>query len=300
MNCAFIGFGNAAFGLISGLRRAGMGDIFFHKHRETPPFTGRLAERVRVVEARFVPGYAQLAAASNTLLSCVVGSAALEVAELAACHLSSAHLYVDMNTASPAVKKQAANIVEASGARYVDASIMGPVEAMGHKVPITASGSGAEEFARLFTPFGMDIEVMPGEAGRAAAIKLLRSVFQKGMMCLFIEMYLAARVCDVEDMVISSVSRTFDGVGLRTMAERMVPKAISGSARMFTEMDDVHNALKSMGLPAFMSAGSAGCFAWCRDLDLAGLPYADLDNAINGVRDALHYSASAQDLRSQL
>lgn len=287
MNCAFIGFGAAAYGICLGLRQAGLHKAYFYKHRDTPPFTGQLAARVAATGAEYVPDYARLAEASPIVFSVVVGSAALEAAELAAPHLTRDHLFVDMNTASPAVKAKAAAMVEATGAGYVDAAIMGPVEALGHTVPVMACGSGATAFAKLFAPLGMRIAVLDGPAGRAAAVKLLRSVFQKGMMCLFIEMLLAARVYGVEETVVASVAETFDGVGLETMAGRMVPKAVSSAARMRAEMCEVRESLRGMGLPSFMSAASAECFAWCEGMDLANLPYADIDQAMNGIQGAL-------------
>jgi len=286
MDCAFIGFGNAAYDIARGLRKDGVEHIFFYKHRDVPPFSGLLGQRVSETGAVYKAGYAELMAATKTVISCVVGSAALQVAREAAAHLTAEHLYVDANTASPAVKQQIAALVKPTGALFVDAAIMGPVEALWHKVPIMACGEGARQFHDLMTPHGMDITVLQGEPGRAAAVKLLRSVFQKGMMCLLIEMLTAARACDVEDIVMTSVGKTFDGVSLQTMAGRMVPKAVYSADRMAHEMEEVKNALDSMGLPSFMAGASALCLGWCKDMNVDRTTPMDLEQTLCALQVA--------------
>ena len=92
MRVGFIGFGNAAFDMARGLRARGLSEIFFHKHRDKPPFSGLLARRVEESGAIYQNDYAALAAASPVLFSCVVGRAALEVTREAAPHLSREHL----------------------------------------------------------------------------------------------------------------------------------------------------------------------------------------------------------------
>lgn len=293
MDCAFIGFGNAAFGISAGLRRAGLGDVYFLEPMAGPPFSGALGERVIAMGALCRNDYALLAASAPVIFSCVVATAALDVARKIAPHLTGGQLYVDINSTSPSAKQEAAALVSAAGALYVDAAVMGSVEVSGHRVPILASGDGAGEFARLFAPLGMDIEVLEGRAGQAAAVKQLRSVFQKGMMCLFMEMLLAARACGVEKEVLASVGKTFDGVTLETMAGQMVPKAVNGAARMVGEMEGVRRTLEELGLPAFMSAATVSGFACYDALNLAGRPFKTLDQALHAVHHAITVSDMA-------
>ena len=53
--------------------------------------------------------------------------------------------------------------------------------------PALASGDGAERFAELVRPFGMPVEVVGSEPGDAAGLKLLRSVFMKGLAASVLE-----------------------------------------------------------------------------------------------------------------
>lgn len=268
MRLGFIGFGNAAYDMARGLKEQGLDELLFTKHRDKPPFSGLLARRVQETGAVFKDGYAALLDGTPVIISCVVGRAALDVARKAAAHLTPQHLYVDMNTSPPAVKREMARLVEATGAAFVDATIMGAVEALRHAVPIMASGSGATQFHALFTPLGMDITVLEGEAGTAAAVKLLRSIFQKGLMALLLETLLAARYFGVQEIVLDSVARTLDNVPLRTTATRLITKGLVNAGRMTQEMEDVLATLENANLDHAMTQGTLAVYQACAALNL--------------------------------
>ena len=265
-HCAFIGFGSAASAMAEGLRESGFGTVFFHT-RNFP--SGRYARRIKSIGAVYRPDYASLAASSNLIISCVPGIAARVVAESAVPYLREQHLYVDANTAAPDVKRDIAALIKITGATFADAAIMGPVESYRHQVPIIACGDGAGLFRAAMAPFGMDISVIEGGPGQAARIKLLRSVFQKGVMCLLMETLGAAHRYGVDSAVLDSLCGTFDGVPLRVMAERMVPKAISKAGRMTNEMMEAYTMLTGERLPALMAEACTRSLAYCRD---GGLP----------------------------
>lgn len=260
--CAFIGFGSAASALAQGLRESGFGPVSFHT-RSLP--TGERAARMRAAAAVYRPDYASLAEDADVIISCVTGAAAREVARLAAPYLRERHVYVDANTAAPGVKRDIAALIGGRGAAFADAAIMGPVEVLRHRVPILACGDGARPFREAMTPCGMDITVLEGEPGQAARIKLLRSVFQKGFMCLLLETLGAARRYGVDEAVLDSLCRTFDDVPLRRMVERMVPKALSKAGRMTHEMAEARDMLDEEGLPSLMSDAATRTLARCRD-----------------------------------
>ena len=70
---------------------------------------------------------------------------------------------------------------------FVDVALVGVVPSHRARDPALASGAAAERFAELFRPLGMPVEVVGPEPGDAAAIKLLRSVFMKGLAAAAIE-----------------------------------------------------------------------------------------------------------------
>ena len=55
-----------------------------------------------------------------------------------------------------------------------------------------ASGAGAQAFADIFVPLGMPVTVVSEQAGDAATLKLVRSVFMKGLAAAVVESMQAA------------------------------------------------------------------------------------------------------------
>ena len=267
MRIGFIGFGSVTGAFMLGLRSVGVDPMAFYKHGPRPPYRGQAAERLAETGAIFCEP-AELAARCDVLFSCVVGSAVLEVAAQFAPFMTSKHLYVDLATADPQTKCAAADAVEATGAAYVDGAIMGAVELMRHRVPIDASGHGASRFAELFTPLGMDITVLGDAPGQAASIKLLRSVFQKGLAALLIETSLAARKMDVQQAVLNSLFATFARTPFPQLADTLVSKALQHAGRMSREMATVRHFLQSEGQRDAMTAGTQATYDWCASLDL--------------------------------
>lgn len=284
MRLAFIGFGNAAFDIALGLHQQGLSNISFYKHHDKPPFSRLLAQRAAQVDAEYKAGYQALLADSFTVISCVVGRATVDVAQQAAPYLTARHLYIDMNTASSEAKQQAERLVQASGALYADAAIMGPVEAFRHAVPIVVSGLGAQPFHDLFTPYGMDITVLEGGAGNASSVKLLRSIFQKGLAALLLETLTASRAFGVQETVLQSLSKTLDNVPLSTTATRLITKGLVNAKRMSQELEDVLHALVQARLPHAMTQGALDTYRHAAELSgkecTATAPPRTLDEAL--------------------
>ena len=53
-----------------------------------------------------------------------------------------------------------------------------------HRIATMASGKEAERYREMVTPFEMKVTVVGDRLGRAAAIKMFRSIFMKGIEAL--------------------------------------------------------------------------------------------------------------------
>lgn len=264
MDIGFIGFGSVTAAFMSGFLSRGLPAMKFYKHGAPPPYTGLSAQRMEATGAIFCTPE-QLAAECDVIFSCVVGSATLNAASAFAPFLGPRHLYIDLNTASPRVKLDASHIVEATGAAYTDGVIMGPVEKLLHSVPIIASGCGAARFAELLRPLGMDVTALDGPAGQAASVKLIRSIFQKGLAAVLLETTLASRALGVQDVVLGSIFKTFEAVPFRNMAELVMTKAVVHSDRMSKEMSTVLSLLEGENLRRSMTESTLATYKWCAE-----------------------------------
>ena len=190
-------------------------------------------------------------AGADVVLSANAASAAVAAAESAMPALGAEAVYADLNTAAPAVKHELAAI---AGERFADVALLGPVPERGLGTPVLASGPAAEAFAAALRPLGMPVEVVSDRAGDAAEMKLLRSVFMKGLAASAIESLDAAE-------------RTGHGVWLRgeiagVIGEPLLDRLVEGSrrhaSRRVDEMDAARALLHDLGVePRIASASGA-------------------------------------------
>ena len=159
-------------------------------------------------------------AGADVVLSVNAAAVALAVAHGVAGELASGTLYADLNTASPRLKQE---LAETLPVQFVDVALLGVVPSLGLATPALASGSGAQRFVDLFQPLGMPVEVVGRRPGDAAGLKLLRSVFMKGMAAAAIESIEAARAGD--NYVLTTGSRGTRPVRHRRRDRRTAARA---------------------------------------------------------------------------
>ena len=129
-------------------------------------------------------------------------------------------LYADLNTSSPALKRELAAAVPCV---FADVALVGTVPETGLRTPALASGAGAERFAELLGPLGMPVEVVGPQPGDAAGLKLLRSVFMKGVAAAALESLAAARAAGAEVRVRADLASV--------LGEPLLERLLTGSER---------------------------------------------------------------------
>jgi 3-hydroxyisobutyrate dehydrogenase-like beta-hydroxyacid dehydrogenase len=269
MKLGFIGFGGAGYGLAKGLHQAGLTEILFYdRMQQTPPYAEVIRRHAEEMGALPAGRMEELLSRVEVVVSCVTGAMAASVAEEAAPFLRTGHLYADVNTAAPQVKEQVAGIVEKTGALFVDAAMMGAIPTFLNRVPILASGGGAERFQLAMQPYEMNIRVVGAKPGQASAIKMFRSIFMKGILSLFLEMLTATHRYGVDEMVLGSIAESLDGVPFLETARLQMTKGVVNAERMAHEMEEVIATLEGMDLPAGMSRAAMEKLLWCTGFGL--------------------------------
>lgn len=257
MKIGFIGFGEAAFNLTSGLRTEGISDIFAYDAMENDLVMGKLirsrAEECNVI---LVPDAVRLAKTVDIIISAVPSIYALEVCKEIKDYFRPSQLYVDVSASTAFTKKQIWEIIKDRDILFVDAAMMGPLPKNKHKVPITASGNGAEKFKELMTPYNMKIKTIGDKAGDASAIKLIRSIFMKGISALMIEMLQAADAYEVSEEVISTISKTMDNTPFTSHLDRLVTGSAIHYKRRSDELKGSIEMLEDAKLDSSMTKSS--------------------------------------------
>lgn len=255
MKLGFIGFGEAAYEMTSGFRQEGPVEIVAYDAQWNHPAYGSLIrDRAAKTQVRLVEHPRQvLESGIRVVIVAVPANRAIEASESAKPYLSGNCLYVDVTASSPDVKRQIHDSIRDTGTPFVDAAMMGPLSVFRHKVPILASGDGTDAFISLMAPLGMRIEKISDTAGDASGVKLVRSIFMKGIAALFIEMLEAAHKFRIADIVIKSIGETMDATNFETTLNRMVTGTAIHAERRFVELEGTLALLEGEQLEPILS-----------------------------------------------
>jgi len=252
-----IGFGEAGYHIARGLRGAGAPPLVAFDIN-TPGGAGDERIRARAAETatRLVDSPRALAREATVILSVVTAASACEAATSVAPSLTADHLYVDLNSVSPATKRQIAAAIGTAG-RFIEGAIMAPVPGHDHRVPILLNGPSATELLHALEPYGMRLEVMQGPIGAAAAVKMCRSIVIKGMEALMVECALASGEFGAADRVYASLSETYPGIDWRRTARYMIGRVLEHGERRAHEMQEVASMLRAAGIEPLMAEATA-------------------------------------------
>lgn len=174
--------------------------------------------------------------------------------------------YADLSTASPERKRELAAVVEASGASFADVALMQSVPGRGLRTPALACGPGAEATVAVLAGLGMPIEVLPGGVGAAAARKLARSVFVKGMAAAIAESLAAGERLECADWLRGDIGRTLDGAD-DAMVEHLVTGSRRHAVRREHEMQAATSMLAELGVPPRIASATR---EWLGELAAGG------------------------------
>ena len=218
----------------------------------------------------------ELCEASDLVISAVTASNALAVAQDAAQFIRAGSVFLDLNSASPGTKQQAAALIDARGADYVEAGVMTSVPPYGIRVPMLLGGLQAAPLATLLDGWGMDARAVSEKLGVASAIKMCRSVMIKGLEALVIESYATARKYGVEDHVLPTLQETFPSIDWQQQGGYFFSRVVQHGKRRAEEMREAANTVQEAGFQPFMAAAIADKQQWvsdrARDGVFKGLP----------------------------
>jgi 3-hydroxyisobutyrate dehydrogenase-like beta-hydroxyacid dehydrogenase len=291
MRIGFIGFGEAARAFVDTLGEAGAKrfsayDILF----DTEGMDGATANLARQRGVHALARPADIASESDWVFCAVTAASSLDAATAIAPHLVADQIFVDINSVSPGRKRACEGPVTASGATYVDMAVMAPVHPRGHRTPSLLAGAAAQGLAPRFAELGFDVEVVGDAVGEATAIKMVRSLFVKGLEALTVEMLLAARASGCFERVVSSLAATYPGLGWERFAGYEVERVARHGVRRGAEMEESAVTLRELGLSGDIAAAVAATQA--RIGMLGFRPEGTIEADVDRLLAALGLSAS--------
>ena len=249
----FIGYGEAGPLIANGLLAAGL---------PAPIFARDIRERPHPDGVVMTGSIAELVERCDFVLSTATASDAIEVAQEAAPNLRPGQVYMDLNSTSPMIKQQLAEIIHGAGGRFVEVAVMDGVPGRNEKVPMLLVGDAANDVIEALSPYGVNMREFGTEYGRAAATKMFRSVMVKGMEALLQECVLGAETYGVADEVFASLNRSYAGKGFDELAHFLIGRTAIHGARRGHELEEAADTLRALGYDPFMCDGGAERLKW--------------------------------------
>lgn len=203
---------------------------------------------------------------ADLVMSLVGARAADGVLETALPRMRTDSTFADLNTGSPAHKRALAERAQAVGIPFADVAVMAPVPRAGIGTELLASGDGAQATAAALDGYGVPIRVVGNAAGDAAGLKLVRSVFMKGLAGLVFESLDAAERIGATDEVRAQLAAELGPDG-DALVQRLLDGTRQHAARRELEMLDTRAFLETLGTPPRMTDGT---IAWLRALQAEG------------------------------
>jgi len=283
----FIGFGEVASLYAAAIAPHAVEVIGYDALFDQPGGVETLRRRDRTGKIRFV-ALADLVREADYIFSTVTTSSAEIVARLAAKHLVAGKTYVDLNAASPELKRRLAAIVTRTGAHFVEGAILGAVGVTGARTRILVGDPAGPAVAEALARLGLHTVFHSAEIGRASMFKTLRSIFSKGLEALLIEYLVAGRRAGLQDELWREAAGLFSQNAFERVAANWVRTHAGAHDRRYHEMEQVTAEVRALGLEPVMTAATERFFGRSRTLDWQGLPAAaDADDVVAWVEARL-------------
>jgi 3-hydroxyisobutyrate dehydrogenase-like beta-hydroxyacid dehydrogenase len=263
-----VGYGEVGRILAEDLRQSGVSvcayDLKLGGTEEAP-----LVVHAKQFGVELMSSHAELARHSELILSAVTANQTLAAAEACAPHQAHAY-FLDLNSASPGVKCQAAQQLAKADGCYVEGAIMTSLPPYRIGVPLLLGGPHAQALAAPLASLGFKPQVADERLGVASATKMCRSVVIKGLEAILIESLTAARRFGVEDEVLASLAETFPGIDWERQASYIFGRVIAHGQRRAEEMQEAAETMREAGLEPWSAAGTAERQAWMAGLTTQG------------------------------
>ena len=245
MRIGFLGYGEAARAFHEGLARDGLTVLAYDIKLEDAGSGMREAMRARGADpCETIAGLAE----ADWVFSAVTADQSLPAIEPLLPHLRQGQVVIDINSVSPDRKRETSTRVEGAGALYLDMAVMAPVHPRKHRTPVLIAGPDAGRLLPDLLELGFAGSVAGDRAGAATAIKMVRSLFVKGLEAITVETLLAAEASGCFDEVLASISGSFPGLGWPRFAEYQFERTTTHGRRRAAEMRESAATLDALGL----------------------------------------------------
>lgn len=247
MQIAFIGFGEAARAFVASLKPLGVERFTAYDIKQGTPAGADVVKAAAELGVTLADGPLAAIEGADWIVAAVTAASSLEAAQSVEAGLAGSQVYVDINSVSAKRKQDTAALVRGKGARYVDMAVMAPVHPRGHRTPVLIAGDQQEDIVAVLTRFEFAWRAVGDEVGAATSIKMIRSLFVKGLEAITVQAIAAAREAGCYDEVYKSLSGSYDMLGWPGFAEYEFERIMRHGVRRAAEMRESANSMRELG-----------------------------------------------------
>ena len=205
---------------------------------------------------------------ADFILSTVTTSVAEEAARSCSECIRPGQTYIDLNATAPSMKHRIAEIIQPTGADFVEGSILGAVGVTGSETHILTGGPKGRETADILTRLGLHAAYYSSEIGKASTFKMLRSVFSKGLEVLLLEFLIAGKRAGIEDDLWKEIVDLFKNNPFDVVAANWIKTHATAHERRYHEMTQVRGVVQEIGLDPILTSGTEAFFKRSCELGL--------------------------------
>ncbi len=249
-----VGYGEAGQAIAQGLCSSrgssiSVFDIKFNEEELRESLRLRAQEHGVIVE----DDMGSLIANNDMILSLVTGEVATQVVRDSLPFINEGKVYVDMSTVSPRKKILMGELIEQKGGSFIEVAILGAIASYGFKSPMLVCGKRADHFVNVFAKMGFNVKFVSTEIGKASSLKMLRSVFAKGVEALLLEMLVGAKRCDLVQPLMDAIVEHMDGSSFQEIANTWITTNVVHAERRTAEMEHVIETLNELNVKPIMA-----------------------------------------------
>ena len=191
--------------------------------------------------------------------------------------------FVDCNAIAPQTVARIAERIQAAGATFIDAGIIGtPPKPGTHRTRFHCSGPDTSAF-EILGEHGLDVRRVGPTIGQASGLKMVYASSTKGTYALWTELFTAAKALDLTDALMAELG---DGVIAKEMIAR-IPDTPRRARRWVAEMEEIALTFEGLGLTPKILQGAADMFRLESDTPLGDLTSRDPLPELGDILDVL-------------
>ena len=235
MKVGFIGFGKVAYTLSKKLLKNNVDVISSTKGRSEKTRKLTIDSGVKIVNS-----YEEVAKLSDILISSASPKTALVIAENYGILCNG--VFIDLNNISPQTTKKIATFLGGNNFNFVDGAIIGKVSS--NNSVILVSGKNSDKIA-ILNNYGLNVKIISQKIGDASTIKMLRSIYTKGITAIIHETFRAAEQLDLSNELFETIATT-EGENFQYRTKSRLNSLATSKSRKFEEMNEVLDFLESI------------------------------------------------------